>query len=396
LRAALAVVVACIFAGAVALAACDDDAGASDAGPEPAPRADRGSGSRLDGAIAFNVVRFHAPSAAPDASAVGDAGSADAGLDAQGMVRARGAYLVRHVAGCMECHTPRLPSGAFDEHELLSGVEGFADLEPGDDSRGLIHTRNLTPDGKTGLGHWSDEQIKRAFQHGLDDESQVLHWMMPYWIFASMHDDDADAIVAYLRSIPAVVHSVPANQPNAVDMRKPYVAYVLPEDAIPRSTLALDDPARASADRGRYLASGVAPCMLCHSPPQPDDGAMPLDPARAFSGRRKLLAVKFGAGVQEAPLIETFNLTPHVNGIGTWTAIDVANVLRAGVAPTGLPTCDPMPSYFGGSFRGMNEQDAHDLGSYFTTIPAQDSGVIPACCSACHGDMMMDGDGDAG
>lgn len=390
MRIALAAVVC-----AAVVCACGDDDGGSAAGNER----DRGSRRSLDGAAAISVVRFHAgdlDAAARDgrdASAVGstlgDAGGGDP-------LRARGEYLVRHVAGCMECHTPRLPSGSFDERKLLSGVEGFADLEPDDDSRGLIHTRNLTPDEKTGLGKWSDAQIKRAFQHGVNDESQVLHWMMPYWIFANMRDEDADAIVRYLRSIPPVVHLVPMNQPNAVDMRKPYVAYVLPDGAVPESTLAAGDPARESAERGRYLASSVAPCMLCHTPPQRGDPTVPIDPELTFSGRRKLLAVKLGAGVQDAPLIESWNLTPSEHGIATWSAGDVAGLLRNGIAPSGLPTCDPMPSYFGGTFRGMSEQDAKDLGAYFTSIPGKDTGEIAACCTACHADTMVTGGGDAG
>ena len=86
------------------------------------------------------------------------------------------------------------------------------------------------------------------------------------------------------------------------------------------------------------------------------------------------------------------NLTPHENGIGRWSARDVAQLLRIGVAPNGLPVCDPMPSYYGGSFTGMGEQDALDLGQFFTAIPVQDSGVIPQCCTACHADNLLNPD----
>ena len=210
---------------------------------------------------------------------------------------------------------------------------------------------------------------------------------MPYWIFNRMRPEDADAIVAYLRVLPAVEHELPPNQPNASDMRGPYQAYELPNDAVPQSTLPPDHAHYESAQRGRYLAASATPCLLCHTPPS-DDPALPIDPARAFSGRRKVLGVKLGEPGQGAPLIESFNLTPHENGIGRWSAADVAQLLRLGVAPNGLPVCDPMPSYYGGSFTGMNERDALDLGHYFTTIPAQDSGVIPQCCTACHGNMF--------
>jgi mono/diheme cytochrome c family protein len=387
-----------------ALGACGEDGGqpsrVQGAGGRPGQREDP-----RDAAILFGPARFHAPHRRDAAAGFRDASTLagasdvianDAATDRRVELRARGEYLVRHVAGCNECHTPRLPSGAFDESKLLSGVEALDDLEPGDDARGLLHSRNLTPDHETGLGKWTDEQIKRAFQEGVDADQKVLHWMMPYWIFANMRDADADAIVAYLRSLPAVAHVVPRNQPNAVDSDDLYASYLLPR-ALPDSTLDPTHPGYESAQRGRYLAGGVAPCLLCHSPPDPDDPSVPIDFSRAFSGRRAMLPVKLGTPLdgEVVPTIESFNLTPHENGTGRWSAQDVANVLRLGVAPTGLPVCDPMPSYYGGSFRGMNEQDALDLGHYFTTVPAQDSGVIASCCTACH-DGSMDPDRDAG
>jgi mono/diheme cytochrome c family protein len=322
-----------------------------------------------------------------DAAAMLDA----AGPDPAEQARTRGEYLVRHVSGCMECHTPRTRSGAFDESKLLSGVEAIVDLEPEDPQRGQINSRNLTPDEETGLGKWTDVQIKRAFQHGIGKDRRLLHWMMPYWIFVNMSDADADAIVAYLRALPAVVHASPENQPNGVETDNRYAAYELPPDAVPQSVLAPSHPAYESARRGRYLANGVAPCLLCHTPVDADDPTVPIDAARAFSGGRAMTPVKLGEGVPEgvvAPAIESFNLTPHENGIARWSASDMANVLRFGVAPTGLPTCDPMPSYYGGTFRGLSEQDALDLGQYFTTTPARDNGVIASCCTACHGDAM--------
>jgi mono/diheme cytochrome c family protein len=394
------------YAGALVALLCALLACSEDSGRPGRTRTDAGGPARSDAAIRLGVPRFHLPQrpgaalGGPDAAAHARDGAAsdatsDADPDPAAELRARGEYLVRHVAGCMECHTPRRRSGAFDESRLLSGVESLIDLEPADDARGLIHSRNLTPDETTGLGKWSDEQIKRAFQEGIDSEQKVLHWTMPYWIFANMRDADADAIVAYLRALPAVAHEVPVNQPNAIDTSDRYDAYLLPR-AIAHSTLERAHPGYESAQRGRYLAGGVAPCLLCHTPPDPDDPGVPIDFARAFSGRRAMEGVKLGTaleGDERPPLIESFNLTPHENGIGGWSAQDLANLLRHGVAPTGLPVCDPMPSYFGGTFRGLSEQDALDLGHYFTTIPAQDSGVIPSCCTACHRDAM---DADAG
>jgi mono/diheme cytochrome c family protein len=366
--------------------ACDEagDSAAHDAGRDAAAsRSPSSSQARGDPGIGFGPRLWHR-------AAIVDAGIPDAGTTHDAATKdpmlARGEYLVRHVAGCMECHTPRLPSGAFDEKRLLSGVENLVDVEPDDPARGMLHSRNLTPDEKTGLGKFSDAQIKKAFQQGIDDESTVLHWMMPYWIYRNLHDDDADAIVKFLRSVPKIEHSAPDNQPTAVDVRKPYEPYRLPIDTLPRSTLQPGDVGYESAERGHYLATSATPCLLCHTPPGKDPAA-PIDTSLAFTGKRKFAPVRLGQEEGLDPrisLIESYNLTPHENGIGDWKPSDVANALIQGVGRMSLPVCDPMPSSFGGSFTGMKREDALDLGQYFTTLPARDTGVIELCCAACH------------
>lgn len=64
---------------------------------------------------------------------------------------------------------------------------------------------NLTPDPDTGLGGWTDEQIINAMRLGVDDEGVAL-CVMPR--FGTMSDQEARAIVAYLRSLPAVANTV--------------------------------------------------------------------------------------------------------------------------------------------------------------------------------------------
>jgi mono/diheme cytochrome c family protein len=379
-RTALAWVLA--IAGSIA---CEEsgNAGRHDAGHDAASMMPATSKPSGDLGILLGPRLWHR-------TTIADAGSSDASNSTDAATKdpvlERGEYLVRHVAGCMECHTPRLPSGEFDEKRLLSGVENLADVEPDDPARGMLHSRNLTPDEKTGLGKFSDAQIKKAFQRGIDDESTVLHWMMPYWIYRNLHEDDADAIVRFLRSVPPVEHSVPDNEPTAVDVRKPYEPYELSLDALPNSKLTPGDEGYESAERGHYLATAATPCLLCHTPPGKDP-ATPIDTSLAFSGKRKFAPVRLGQEEAFDPTlskIDSYNLTPHANGIGDWKPSDVANALIRGVGRMSLPVCDPMPSSYGGSFTGMKREDALDLGQYFTTIPPRDTGPIELCCAACH------------
>lgn len=85
---------------------------------------------------------------------------------------------------------------------------------------------NLTPDRTTGIGGWADEQIIRAFRYGVDSSGAELCPTMPR--FDGVGDVEADAIVAYLRSQPAVMHAVPLSQcppvkpPPGPDMAMPH------------------------------------------------------------------------------------------------------------------------------------------------------------------------------
>jgi hypothetical protein len=70
----------------------------------------------------------------------------------------------------------------------------------------MAYPANLTPDRTTGIGGWADEQIIRAFRYGIDHNDDELCPAMPR--FPDIGDVEANAIVAYLRSLPSVMHEV--------------------------------------------------------------------------------------------------------------------------------------------------------------------------------------------
>jgi mono/diheme cytochrome c family protein len=115
----------------------------------------------------------------------------------------RGEYLVT-VGNCNDCHTPGYLYGAPDFSRRLSGSElGWTG------PWGVAFPRNLTPDPETGLGNWTDEQIITAVRTGMRPDGRMLAPFMPYANFSKFSDEDAQAIVAYLRSLPPVSHKVP-------------------------------------------------------------------------------------------------------------------------------------------------------------------------------------------
>ena len=122
----------------------------------------------------------------------------------------RGKYLVRSI-GCAGCHSTYTDDLRLVEGTQLSGGLTF-DLYP----FGKYVSRNLTSDKETGLGDWTDQEIKKALTQGITRTGRkFLPFPMPWTALAALKDDDQNAIVAYLRTVPAVRHKIPdPDKPN--------------------------------------------------------------------------------------------------------------------------------------------------------------------------------------
>jgi mono/diheme cytochrome c family protein len=116
----------------------------------------------------------------------------------------RGKYLV-NFAGCFDCHTPGYFFGKPDMARYLGGSEVGFEI-PG---MGVFVGPNLTSDKETGLGDWSQDDIVKALQTGVRPDGRVLAPIMPWKSFAGLKKEDAAAIAAFLKSLPAVKHKVP-------------------------------------------------------------------------------------------------------------------------------------------------------------------------------------------
>ena len=117
---------------------------------------------------------------------------------------ARGKYLV-NLGGCMDCHTPGYFFGKPDMSRYLGGSDVGFQL-PG---LGVFYPPNLTPDKETGLGGWSANEIRTALQTGVRPDGRILAPIMPWPALAALTDDDVNAIVAFLQSLPPVKNKVP-------------------------------------------------------------------------------------------------------------------------------------------------------------------------------------------
>ena len=80
------------------------------------------------------------------------------------------------------------------------------DLYPYDD----VVSYNLTSDKETGLGNWTDDQLKTFLTKGIRrDGSRMIPYPMPWPSLAHLKEDDLNAIVAYLRTLPPVYNKIP-------------------------------------------------------------------------------------------------------------------------------------------------------------------------------------------
>jgi mono/diheme cytochrome c family protein len=135
----------------------------------------------------------------------------------------RGQYLVE-LLSCAQCHTDgQLINDPSATRYLAGSSVGIAYTN--DDNPGVVYPANLTPDKKTGLGKWSAAEIRRNIQYGVDKHGRQQLPIMPWPGYAHLADEDADAITAYLMSIPAVRHKVPEDVAPGTPSVAPYVRF---------------------------------------------------------------------------------------------------------------------------------------------------------------------------
>jgi mono/diheme cytochrome c family protein len=282
---------------------------------------------------------------------------------------AHGKYIAT-IAGCTACHTPykadyqkppqeltfeQIQAIAFDDHlatdqnRLLAGGRPF-DLGPA----GILFTRNITPDEETGIGAWSDDQLKLAIKTGIDNKGGVLFPVMPYHVYSGMADADLEAVIAYMRSVNTVSNPVPARTVPTEGMpTPPYQTGIVPPDASDK------------AARGAYLVNSVMGCTDCHTPVDSATGAPLLD--KYLAGRQPY----------EGPwgIVYGGNITPdEQTGIGAWTDEEVKRSILSGIGRDGRRLI-LMPWY---SYTALTPEDADAVVFYLKhVLPAVDN-QIPA------------------
>jgi mono/diheme cytochrome c family protein len=251
----------------------------------------------------------------------------------------RGRYLVDTVMTCHNCHTPRGPDGLMFDKALSGG--GLRWNEPPFD----VTAANITPDKETGIGSWSDVDLKKFMTTGLRPNGVQVAVVMPTAFYKIMTVRDLDAVAAYLHSVPPVKNEVPAPI-YKIALQPPTV----PDAQTPMSEADFGDKLK----RGFYLST-IGHCMECHSPMGPK--------GRDFS--------RLGAGGFEFKgpwgVSVSRNITSDKEkGLGDWTDDEIKRAITQGISRDGSKLKPPMGYPF---YAKMTAEDLDAVVAYLRTVP---------------------------
>ncbi|MCX5746097.1 MAG: hypothetical protein NT062_26770 [Proteobacteria bacterium] len=318
----------------------------------------------------------------------------DTSFDAGPDKVARGRYIANTLGVCSFCHTPLNPDGSRNLTRLLAGWTcndpiPFVDADPATVGVGCLSSRNLT-NSASGLKNVTDQQIRDAIRNGTRTDGKKLVPIMPYWIFHNMTDDDTDAVIAYLRTVPGVDNMVPPNEPPWNDINDNNLAAPICNGGTCTATpidvamipLPVNPPDMLSAMRGRYLASMVGLCVDCHTPdlPPPAVGApapffpTPIDTTRTWAGGRTFPKQQLGLLDPVYPdFITTRNLTPHATGLLGYTSAQIAAAIAEGKDPQGKGVCAATHGSGISPYAALDPQDLTDIANYIAALPPIDN-----------------------
>lgn len=245
--------------------------------------------------------------------------------------------------GCASCHaTPEQ-----DDKTRLGG--GQALKTP----FGTFNVPNISPDPETGIGGWTLAEFASAMRRGVSPDGRHYYPSFPYTSYQRMPLADVADLKAFLDTLEPV-----ANRVAGHDLGFPYnirrglglwkLLYLDGEPFTP------PDGADEQVALGAYLVDGPGHCGECHTPRNAIGGP---DLSRYLAG---------GPNPEGKGRIP--NITPHEDGIGSWSAADIAYSLESGFTPEF--------DSFGGSMaavqRNMAELPASDrqaIAAYLKTVP---------------------------
>ncbi len=262
--------------------------------------------------------------------------------NAQSDLVKRGSYLVNGILTCGNCHSPKGPTGDIPGKEFSGGLSW-------DEPPFKVTAPNITQDKETGIGEYTDAELKQVLRKGIKRNGVPVAMVMPSGFYEIMTDADLNAVIAYLRTIKPIsnkvadpIYKIPQGHPIPPGGDKPYTEAMMSE----------------KAKKGFYLAT-IAHCMECHTPMGP-------------KGRE--FAAKLGAGGFEFPgpwgLSVSRNITSSkTKGIGGWADDEIKRAITTGMSKDGSHLKPPMGFHY---YSTVSAGDLDAIVAYLRTVPAKE------------------------
>ena len=246
--------------------------------------------------------------------------------------------------GCASCHAA--PGARGEDRLVLAG--GLALSSP----FGTFYAPNISP-GPEGIGGWSDLDFLNAMMRGVAPDGRHYYPAFPYTSYQRMRPQDLIDLKAFLDTLPASTEPTRDHDvPFPFSVRRGLGLWKL---------LYLDGEPFAAPEGlsevealGAYLVQGPWHCQECHT-------------ARDIFGGRRTDRAFAGAPNPEGDGIVP-NITPHPDGIASWTAADIAYALESGFTPEFDSLGGSMGSVVT-NYGELDDADRQAVAAYLRTLP---------------------------
>jgi mono/diheme cytochrome c family protein len=252
---------------------------------------------------------------------------------------------VYNASGCANCHaTP-----GQDDRLKLGGGLGIGS------PFGVFKVPNISSDPNVGIGAWTEVQFINAIMRGVGRNDEHLFPALPYTSYQRMTLDDARDLYAYMQTLPADARpSEPHAVPFPFNVRRNLGLWKLL--FLDKQPFVPDPQKDAATNRGAYLVDGLGHCAECHSGRNALGG---IKAAERFAGG----ALPDGKGWVP-------NITPHPDGLATWSVRDLEFFLLNGLTPDGASVAGEMAAVVRSTAQ-LTAADRTAMALYLKSLPAR-------------------------
>ncbi len=281
-------------------------------------------------------------SAAASREKAGSAG-APVGADSLRLRQERGKYLAQ-VANCMGCHTAQGGPSYARGRELPTPF-------------GTFITSNITPDDRTGIGSWNEQDFWKALHEGKSRDGRPLYPAFPYTEYTRISREDSDAIFSHLQSLAPVAQENPPGRIGFPYNFQPLLSlwrFIYFKPGVYQTDSGQSD----EWNRGAYLVQGLGHCSACHAERNP------LGAVVGAAGGDTLGGGQIMGSNWYAPSLTSSSEA----GSARWPISEIVQLLTTGVS-SGATTSGPMADVVRQSLQHLTPEDARAMAVYLKSLP---------------------------